>query len=683
MKLNIRQFGLYLGIGAMAMIFSFSLSVRQVSADTATGTIVSSVKDMNGPVDWATISWNASTSASSTITMKVRTGTSSSMASAPAWTTCDDIASGTDISTNNCVSDGQQYVQYMATFTTDYTSTSTFVSAELYDVTIGYNVVSYLISSWYDTTVSDNKINKISWNETLPGTTDVLFQIRTAPDSSGSPGTPTSWMGTSSALDYYTDPGGGETINSSHRDGSSDRWIQYKVYLKSDGTDVPILQDVTIEYDADIPVITDISPTSTTTAPSALTLTVNGSDFQSNATIKLANDTNQTATGTIIASTSEQITATFTMTNYSPGRYTLTVTNPNGGVDTLDNSFLIETNTGTIVSSVKDLGAGYGMDTISWTGTTTASSTITMKVRSDDNPGMTGATDWSSCNTVSNGALITTSNCATNGQRYLQYQAILTTTYATSSTFATPELGDVTIGTYHFASSSLISNYFDTEDIHNVINNLTWSETVPGSSDVCVQIRTSPGEAGEPTSWSDWYGATGIDTCYTTPTGNSIYYTQRDGRNDRWLQYKITLVPNGIYAPSLQTGIDIIYVTASTTPTVVTSPIAWTGSTVAKGLGRVSDNGTGPIAKVGFEYGLTQTPTWSIVKDVYINNDAFDVVMPNLDKDTKYYYRAFAVNARGTGTASEWEEFTTKATTTLQTMILKTRTILKSNIMLR
>ena len=660
----------------MAMILSFGFFAKPAQATIATGTIVSSVKDTTGGGVFGLMSWSASTSASSTITIKVRTGTTSSMISAPAWSTCSDATNSVDIS-GGCVVDGHQYIQYQASFSTDYTGTSTFVSAELYSVEIGYSVSATLVSSPYDTGVTDSRVTKISWNETKPGTTDVKFQIRTSTNGSSWG----SWLGPTSASDYYTDPGGGETINTTQSDGASDRYIQYKVWLVSDGTNLPVLSDVTINYDANIPVITSISPISTTTAPSSLTLTVNGSDFQSGATISLRNDINQTATGTITASTSVQITATFSMANYSPGRYTLTVTNPNGGVGILTNGFYIEQNTGYITSSVKDFGQGVGFDAISWTATTSATSTVTMKVRSDNNSGMTSATDWSNCNTIENGALITASNCVTNGQRYLQYQAILTTAYATSSTYATPELGDVTVNYYSFASSSLYSSYFDTAEIHNVINSLTWNETAPVSSDVCVQIRTSPGETGSPTSWSDWYGATGAGTCYTTPTGSGIYSAQRDGYNDRWLQYKITLIPDGINIPSLS-DLEIVYVTASTTPTVVTSPAAWTGSTVAKGIGRVSDSGTGPIAVVGFQYGLTQDPTWSTSKNVYLNNDAFDLVMTGLAKDTKYYYRAFAVNARGTSTG-DWEEFTSKATTTLNAVILKTRTILKSNIMLR
>lgn len=681
MKSSIRQLVVFLGIGVMAVVFGLGIGVNSVQAETATGTIESQIFNTGGLVDFGAISWLAATTSTSTITVKVRTDSNSNMSGATDWDSCDVVSYGSDISANNCVTDGERYVQYLVTFSTEYADVSEFSSAELQEVTINYNSMGTLISSPYDTLVTDNTITGIEWSESISGSADVLFQMRTAPDSSGSPGTWSDWMGTSSASDYYTDWEGGETINSAHSDGSNDQWIQYKIYLISDGTNLPVLSDITVSYDADIPIIASISPTSTTTAVSSLDLTINGSDFESGATVTLT-ASGQTVTATNVTVVSEnQITCNLDFSNMPAGRWDVTVTNTNTGTDTLADAFFIEQSTGTITSGIKNLGSGAEFGVITWAGATTSTSTLAMKVRSDSSSDMSGATAWASCDEVNYGADISGNNCVTDGHQYLQYQATLTTNYATSSTYATPELDEVEIIYYTYSSASLTSNYFDTQDIHNVISDISWSETVPGSADVCIQIRTSPGEGGEPTSWSDWIGATGAETCYTTPTGNSIYSAQNDGYDDRWLQYKITLEPDGVNVPILS-DLEVTYVTAANTPTVLTSPIAWTGSTVAKGIGRISDDGGGPVSTVGFQYGLAQEPTWSVSKDVYFNNDAFDLVMDNLDKDTKYYFRAFAVNARGTSTG-EWDEFTSKATTTLQTIILKTRTILKSNLMLR
>ena len=140
-------------------------------------------------------------------------------------------------------------------------------------------------------------------------------------------------------------------------------------------------------------------------------------------------------------------------------------------------------------------------------------------------------------------------------------------------------------------------------------------------------------------------------------------------------------MPDGINAPTAGTT-TIYYLTSSGTSTVITSPPAWTGSTNVKAIGRVSDSGTGPISRRGFEYGLTATNTWSVYQDVYKYEAPFDLVLPNLIKNTTYYVRAFAVNARGTS-CGDYVTFSTRATTTLNGFILRTRTIMKGNLDLR
>lgn len=102
-----------------------------------------------------------------------------------------------------------------------------------------------LISAAFDTGTSSALVGEIGWTETLPVNTDITFQIRTSADNS----TWTDWLGPTSASDYYTDSTGGETVHSTHTDGSSDRYIQYKAFLvTTDGTDTPTLSDVSITY---------------------------------------------------------------------------------------------------------------------------------------------------------------------------------------------------------------------------------------------------------------------------------------------------------------------------------------------------------------------------------------------------------------------------------------------------
>jgi|GEM_PF-920678 len=106
-----------------------------------------------------------------------------------------------------------------------------------------------LISSPYNSSSDANILSHISWTENLPSGTDAKFQIRTAPDNSGSPGTWSEWMGPTSTSDYFTNPSGGETMNSAFNDLSGDQWFQYKAILTS--TDLsanPTVSDVTVTY---------------------------------------------------------------------------------------------------------------------------------------------------------------------------------------------------------------------------------------------------------------------------------------------------------------------------------------------------------------------------------------------------------------------------------------------------
>ncbi|PID31739.1 hypothetical protein CR970_04185 [Candidatus Saccharibacteria bacterium] len=62
---------------------------------------------------------------SSGVKLFVRTGSQSDMGDAAAFAGCNEIASGTDISDNNCVDDGDQYIQYRLELSSDgYTATT-------------------------------------------------------------------------------------------------------------------------------------------------------------------------------------------------------------------------------------------------------------------------------------------------------------------------------------------------------------------------------------------------------------------------------------------------------------------------------------------------------------------------------------------------------------------------------
>lgn len=59
----------------------------------------------------------------------------------------------------------------------------------------------------------------------------------------------------------------------------------------------------------------------------------------------------------------------------------------------------------------------------------------TIKVRTDTNSDMSGATDWASCNGISSGTDLTTTNCVDDIDQYLEYQVILQPSTGSSSVF--------------------------------------------------------------------------------------------------------------------------------------------------------------------------------------------------------------------------------------------------------
>ena len=100
-----------------------------------------------------------------------------------------------------------------------------------------------LTSSSFNMTDS-SPVQIIEWDETEPSNCDIELQLRTAPDSSGSPGTWTNWYGSSGSGSYFTNNAG--TLISV--DLNDNQWMQYRVELSTDGVDTPILKETRINY---------------------------------------------------------------------------------------------------------------------------------------------------------------------------------------------------------------------------------------------------------------------------------------------------------------------------------------------------------------------------------------------------------------------------------------------------
>lgn len=530
------------------VFFWLAFCPSQAQAATATGTIVSSVRDIGTGVNWQVMSWTASTSASSTIELKVRTGTTSDMSSADDWSVCATTTNGVDISAEDCVTDGDRYIQYQAILSADFATATEFVSPELFDVEIGYEGAGILVSSVYNTLADDAVISEVRWTETLPAGTDALLQLRSSADGSSW----SDWIGSDgTSADYFTDSSGGDSIPSSLSDGSGEQYLQYRVILDSGGQDFPVLSAITIDYTADVPVITGVSPSFVgSNASGTLEFVISGSGFKSGASVKMV------SSGVVIEAdessvSASEITCLIDVGRAFGGLADITVTNPNTAANTWSN-FYVNEYRGTYVSRAMDIPNLY-FNAFSWTATTSATSSVSFKIRTDSQSDMSGATAWNSCNTVSNSADISANNCVTDGERYIQYQASLAAVYGTSTGWFSPELGEASLGYARYAATgTLVSSPFDTGSNANALSKIFWTETAPAGTDIIFQIRTATDSSGLPGTWSDWFGAYEANGYYRNPGGQGgIYLGQTDGSGDEWMQYRVRLESAGDLSPIL------------------------------------------------------------------------------------------------------------------------------------
>lgn len=97
---------------------------------------------------------------------------------------------------------------------------------------------------------------------------------------------------------------------------------------------------------------------------------------------------------------------------------------------------------GTLTSSIFDSGQGSNWGTLTYTATTPSNTSVTVKARTSNDSGMSGATAFSSCNAITSASDISSNNCVTDTHRYIQYQLALSTTSVTDST---PTFSDISI----------------------------------------------------------------------------------------------------------------------------------------------------------------------------------------------------------------------------------------------
>ena len=120
-----------------------------------------------------------------------------------------------------------------------------------------------------------------------------------------------------------------------------------------------------------------------------------------------------------------------------------------------------------------------------------------------------------------------------------------------------------------------------------------------------------------------------------------------------------------------------MYYTPGTTPTVTTQTPNPIYPTTAVAYGNITDDGGGVISERGFQYGLTATSTWSVSEtgEFWPGEGSYSLNLTNLEPETTYYIRAYAVNPEGTS-YGDWVSFTTPALSYYATGTLISKNIL-------
>lgn len=140
-------------------------------------------------------------------------------------------------------------------------------------------------------------------------------------------------------------------------------------------------------------------------------------------------------------------------------------------------------------------------------------------------------------------------------KRYVQYRATLT-----SNGLDTPMLDSAEIGYEgYMAEGEIISLPYDTGDLYNAIAFVSWieDEVVPDGTEVVVSVRTSDTEEGlDDSSWEDFSSvAMGCTKDITTVTcgTDALSDESTDGVDDRFIQYKVTLISEtAVFTPTIE-----------------------------------------------------------------------------------------------------------------------------------
>lgn len=109
---------------------------------STSGSLTSSVFDTGYSANFGNLTYNSSTPTNTSVTVKIRTSNNADMSEATDFSSCNSIISATDISSNNCVTDGHRYLQYQITLNTSDATVTPLIQ----DLSIEYSPPNYTVT---------------------------------------------------------------------------------------------------------------------------------------------------------------------------------------------------------------------------------------------------------------------------------------------------------------------------------------------------------------------------------------------------------------------------------------------------------------------------------------------------------------------------------------------------------
>ncbi|HRH23122.1 MAG TPA: fibronectin type III domain-containing protein [Candidatus Magasanikbacteria bacterium] len=562
---------------------------------------------------------------------------------------------------------GKRYYRYKLFLTTANASFTPTLSSVTFTYH-SYLTSGSLASNAFNAEDDTNVLAAVSWTGTTPTGTVIKFQVRTSADNSSF----TSWMGPDgTSATYFTDSTGAQSMPAALTDGVSDRWIQYKVFLESDGTGTPTLAQSTLTYVVNAP--PEITITNTVSSTSSGTVTVNYDvrdiDSATGATAGVVGVTLQYCTascasagnevwataatsslsGTFGPSVSVNVASTTQYTSYSvtwtpTSSYNNQYNGSNFKIRLRANDSEAANNIGVDESNTFVLDTTDPLPTIIIDGRSTVTNTLSISVTDDTMAGLQMK--------LSNDSDLSSDGLNGSSGTWIPYTATSTWNLGTGGTTIYYQVMDAygnisAAGAISSAHTPQIPGNLFYKDISNS-DTAEWREFIawqiiddptPGFAQYAI-YRSSDGTnyteiATQVSRIINYYLDTDIDT------GTTYYYKVTAEDDDGNISAFSTVVSDD---PNGTGGTDV---SSPTISNVTTSSVGSNSLTITWETDEVSDSYVDYITEEGGDFSSADTVGLTTMRNNAAGLGVHTVALTNLLPNTTYYYRVRSLDPDG------------------------------------